>query len=33
MDVVRGDIKLIGVREEDSVDIVKWRQMIYCGKN
>ncbi|KAF3697472.1 hypothetical protein EXN66_Car013152 [Channa argus] len=31
MDVVREDMKLVGVREEDAEDRVRWRQMIRCG--
>ena len=31
MDVVREDMKLVGVREEDAEDRIRWRQMICCG--
>ena len=31
MDVVREDMKLVGVREEDAEDRVRWRHMIHCG--
>ncbi|KAK2875054.1 hypothetical protein Q8A73_024333, partial [Channa argus] len=31
MDVVREDMKLVGVREEDAEDRVRWRHMIRCG--
>ena len=31
MDVVKEDMKLVGVREEDAEDRVRWRQMICCG--
>ena len=31
MDVVREDMKLAGVREEDAEDRVRWRQMTRCG--
>ena len=32
MDVVKEDLKLVGVREEDPKDRARWRQMIHCGK-
>ena len=31
MDVVKDNMKLVGVREEDAEDKVRWRQMIGCG--
>ncbi|KAF7666398.1 hypothetical protein LDENG_00012110 [Lucifuga dentata] len=31
MDVVKEDMKLVGVREEEAEDRVRWRQMIRCG--
>ena len=31
MDVVKEDMKLVGVREEDADDRVRWRWMICCG--
>ena len=31
MDVVKEDMKVVGVREEDAKDRVRWRQMIRCG--
>ncbi|KAF7647373.1 hypothetical protein LDENG_00173260 [Lucifuga dentata] len=31
MDVVKEDMKLVGVREEEAEDRVRWRQMIGCG--
>ncbi|KAF7667879.1 hypothetical protein LDENG_00044320 [Lucifuga dentata] len=31
MDVVKEDMKLAGVREEEAEDRVRWRQMIRCG--
>ena len=31
MDVVKEDMKLVGVRDEDEEDRVRWRQMIHCG--
>ncbi|KAK2910488.1 hypothetical protein Q8A73_008203 [Channa argus] len=31
MDVVREDMKLVGVSEEDAEDRVRWRHMIRCG--
>ncbi|KAF3699483.1 hypothetical protein EXN66_Car015170 [Channa argus] len=31
MDVVREDMKLVGVSEEDAEDRVRWRHMIHCG--
>ena len=33
MDVVKQDKKLVGVREEDAEDRVRWRQMIRCGNS
>lgn len=30
MDVMNGDMKLVGEREQDAVDRVNWRQMICC---
>ncbi|KAF3701774.1 hypothetical protein EXN66_Car017462 [Channa argus] len=30
-DVVREDMKLVGVREEDAEDRVRWRHMSHCG--
>ncbi|KAF7651992.1 hypothetical protein LDENG_00102870 [Lucifuga dentata] len=32
MDVVKEDMKLVGVREEEAEDRVRWRQMIRCGE-
>lgn len=31
MDVVKEDMKLVGVGEEDAEERVGWRQVIYCG--
>ena len=31
MDVVKEDIKSVGVRGEDAEDRVRWKQMIPCG--
>ncbi|KAF7651093.1 hypothetical protein LDENG_00116160 [Lucifuga dentata] len=31
MDVVKEDMKLVGVREEEAEDRVRWKQMIRCG--
>ena len=31
MDVVKEEMKLVGVREEDAEDRVRWRKMIRCG--
>ncbi|KAF7655665.1 hypothetical protein LDENG_00052730 [Lucifuga dentata] len=31
MDVVKEDMKLVGVREEEAEDRVRWRQLIRCG--
>ena len=31
MDVVKENMKLVGVREEDAEDRVRWRWMIRCG--
>ena len=31
MDVVKEDMKLAGVREEEAEDRVRWRQMTRCG--
>ena len=31
MDEVKEDMKLVGVREEDAQDRVRWRQLIRCG--
>ena len=31
MDVVKEDMKVVGVREEDAEDRVRWRQLIRCG--
>ena len=31
MDVLKEDMKLVGMREEDAEDRVKWRWMIRCG--
>ncbi|KAF7657713.1 hypothetical protein LDENG_00023190 [Lucifuga dentata] len=31
MDAVKEDMKLVGVREEEAEDRVRWRQMIRCG--
>ena len=33
MDVVKEDMKVVGVREEDAEDRVRWRQPIRCGDN
>ena len=30
MDVEEEDMKLVGVREDDVEDRVRWRQMIHC---
>ena len=30
MDVIKENTKLVGVREEDAVDRVRWRWMIHC---
>ena len=30
-DVVKVDMKVVGVREEDAEDRVRWRSMIRCG--
>ena len=32
MDVMKEDMKLLGVREDDAEDRVGWRQMIHCGE-
>lgn len=32
MDLVRQDIKLVGVREEYAEDRLNWRQIIRCGE-
>ena len=31
MDVVKEDMKLVGVREEDTGDRLRWKQLIRCG--
>ncbi|KAF3694334.1 hypothetical protein EXN66_Car010010 [Channa argus] len=31
MDVVREDMKLVGVREEDAEDSVRWKDLTCCG--
>ncbi|KAF7662280.1 hypothetical protein LDENG_00240050 [Lucifuga dentata] len=31
MDAVKEDMKLVGLREEEAEDRVRWRQMIRCG--
>lgn len=31
MHVVKGDMKLVGAREEDAVEAIKRRQLIGCG--
>ena len=31
MDVVKEDMKFVGVREEGAEDRVRWRQIIHCG--
>ena len=31
MDVVKEDMKLVGVTEEEAQNRVRWRQMIRCG--
>ena len=31
MDGVKEDMKLVGVREEEAEDRVRWGQMIRCG--
>ena len=31
IDVVKEDMKVVGVREEDTEDRVRWRQLIRCG--
>lgn len=31
MDIVKEDMKLVGVREEDAEKRVRWRQVIHCG--
>lgn len=33
MDVVKEDMKLIGLRKEDAEDRLKWRQIIHCENN
>lgn len=32
MDVLRVDMQMVDVTEQDAGDKVRWRQMIYCGK-
>ena len=32
MNVVKEDVKLVGVTEKDAEDRVRWRQMILCGE-
>lgn len=32
MDVVDRDVKLVGVREEEAENRVRWRPMIHCGQ-
>ena len=31
MDVVKEDMKLVGVREDDPADRLRWRRMSRCG--
>ena len=31
MDAVRGDMRVVGVTEDDAGDRVRWRHMICCG--
>ena len=31
MDVVREDMQIVGVTEEDAEDRKRWRRMIHCG--
>ena len=31
MDIVKENMKIVGVREDDAEDRVRWRQMICCG--
>ena len=31
MDVVKEDMKVVGVRKEDAEDRVRWRRIICCG--
>lgn len=31
MDVVRDNMKVVGVRKEDAVGRVRWRSVIRCG--
>ena len=31
MDVVKEDMKVVGVKEEEAEDSVRWRQIILCG--
>lgn len=31
MDVVKEDMKVFGVREEEAEDRVRWRQINHCG--
>ena len=31
MDVVKEDMKVVGVKEKEAEDRVRWRQMIRCG--
>ena len=33
MDIVKEDMKLVGVKEEGAEDRVRWRQMSRCGNN
>ena len=33
MDVMKEDMKLVGVREEDAEDRARWRQMIGCDNS
>ena len=33
MDMLRKDMKIVGVREEDAEDGGKWRRMICCGES
>lgn len=31
MDVLKEDMKVVGMAEENAEDMVRWRQMIRCG--
>lgn len=31
MDVVREDVQVVGMKEEDGEDRIRWRRLIRCG--